>query len=102
MGKRHKSRNYPAVSRTVTTGPAYHQQKDNITHVPKFQCRIEPLVYRTYHPKNFYHVEYFNNSTILFSCLTNYHLVSGNLRWDCLRNESWSGTEPLCEVDYLK
>ncbi|RUS74480.1 hypothetical protein EGW08_017755, partial [Elysia chlorotica] len=65
-------------------------------------CKFVPLVKRKYHTENFYMVDYADKTTIQFSCLTNFHLVSGDLRWTCLENGKWSGSEPLCAVDYLK
>lgn len=70
--------------------------------IPNNKCSLDPFVYRHWHIHKFYHVVFANNSTIQFSCLTNYHVVSGNLRWNCLSNGSWSGTEPMCEVDFMK
>ncbi|KAK3741933.1 hypothetical protein RRG08_024682 [Elysia crispata] len=50
--------------------------------------------------KNYFFVTYYDNFTMRYSCLTNYHLASGNLVRDCLPNGTWSGMAPKCEVDY--
>ncbi|KAK3787223.1 hypothetical protein RRG08_048862 [Elysia crispata] len=71
-------------------------------HTPAAACAIEPFVFKTYHVDNFYRVDHADQQVIQFSCLTNFHLVAGDLRWTCQHNGTWSGTEPLCAVDFLK
>ncbi|KAK3791708.1 hypothetical protein RRG08_012619 [Elysia crispata] len=71
-------------------------------HTPAVACAIEPFVFKTYHVDNFYQVDHADQQVIQFSCLTNFHLVAGDLRWTCQHNGTWTGTEPLCAVDFLK
>ncbi|XP_063413786.1 CUB and sushi domain-containing protein 3-like isoform X3 [Mytilus trossulus] len=35
---------------------------------------------------------------ITYACITGYELKSGNLTRECLANESWSGSPPVCEI----
>ncbi|CAC5380891.1 CSMD [Mytilus coruscus] len=36
--------------------------------------------------------------TITYACITGYELTSGSLTRQCMANESWSGSIPVCEV----
>lgn len=58
---------------------------------------VSPLTKATMH----YTTDYYDNTTIKFSCIYNFHQVSGNMSMTCLGNGSWEGKPPYCDVDYF-
>ncbi|XP_055865166.1 uncharacterized protein LOC106076581 [Biomphalaria glabrata] len=51
--------------------------------------------------KKFYTYDCVDKNTIEFSCLNNFHYVSGNVTSSCINN-TWTSEEAIvCEVDYL-
>ncbi|GFN79243.1 hypothetical protein PoB_000574900 [Plakobranchus ocellatus] len=65
-------------------------------------CRVDIFLQPDKLWRHFYTVDVYNSRAVKFSCLHNYHLSSGDLTLTCLPNGSWSGMEPVCEVDYYK
>ncbi|KAK3792033.1 hypothetical protein RRG08_055300 [Elysia crispata] len=51
---------------------------------------------------HFYKARLSSRALVEFSCLTNFHHVSGDMEMTCLPNGTWVGQEPKCEVDFLK
>ncbi|CAL1528331.1 unnamed protein product [Lymnaea stagnalis] len=51
--------------------------------------------------RRYYAVTIIDDEEAKFECLNNFHWVSGS-RVSYCENGSWSGEEPLCEVDYFK
>lgn len=51
---------------------------------------------------HYYTVAMPSRTVLQFSCLTNFHRVSGDMEMTCLPNGTWVGSEPKCAVDFLK
>ncbi|GFR90620.1 hypothetical protein ElyMa_002572300 [Elysia marginata] len=82
---------------------AYANNTNNIFRASSTPCVGEDYVKtHKYLYRNFYSISYYDNSTVEFSCMYNYHRVSGDMVVTCLPNGTWYGTPPRCEVDYYK
>ncbi|XP_055860879.1 uncharacterized protein LOC106058378 isoform X2 [Biomphalaria glabrata] len=67
-------------------------------NVPTFACPREIFKNRL---TKFYTIKTQNETHVQFDCLLNFHLKSGSYLSRCV-NGTWSGEEPICEVDYYK
>ncbi|KAH9492421.1 hypothetical protein Btru_051068 [Bulinus truncatus] len=76
-----------------------YTKPSNTSHsIPGFVCPREIFKNRL---TKFYTIKMFNETHVKFDCLLNFHLKSGSYISSCI-NGTWTGEEPMCEVDYYK